>query len=1396
VPGHPLVVLGRRLFLCLWLVVGVAPCAAAQSAPGGQADPRTLPYFNPKLPVEQRVHDLVWRMTLEEKVSQMQDRAPAIPRLAVPAYEWWNEGLHGVAFAGYATVFPQAIGMAATWNTDLVRGMAEVVSTEARAKHHQALREGRRDMFFGLTVWSPNVNIFRDPRWGRGQETYGEDPYLTGRMAVAFVRGLQGDDPDYVKVVATPKHFAVHSGPEPLRHAFEVSVSPHDLEDTYLPAFRDAVTEARAHSVMCAFNAVAGVPACASPTLLQDRLRAAWRFDGYVVSDCGAVADVATEHRYAADFAHAAAAAVRSGTDLECGFGGARAFPALPEAVRRGLIGEADLDAAVTRLFTARFRLGMFDSPDAFAYGRIPMTAVTAPEHRQLSLQAAREAIVLLKNDQGVLPLAESVRRIAVVGPTAELLQVLQGNYSGPPRDPVFPVAGIERRLGPPASVIYAQGSTLVEGFAVPIAHTALRTAEGKEGLRGEYFANLDFSGPPVLVRTDRTVNVSWDKAIPAEGLPRDNYSVRWTGTLTPPAPGDYRLGGRVYGCDGCGQGEHFRLYVDGRLLVENGWNLNAEARVHFDDTRPRTIRLEYLHFTSSAGIDLIWQPPAAALRAEAVAAAAQADVIVAFVGLSPQLEGEEMAVDLPGFSGGDRTDIALPRTQRDLLEALRGTGKPLVVVLTSGSALAVGDVHQYAAAILQAWYPGEEGGTAIAETLAGDNNPAGRLPITFHASLDDLPPFEDYSMANRTYRYFRGRPLYGFGYGLSYSRFAYGNLRLPGQPVQPGVPVNVGVDVRNLSQRAGDEVVQLYVTQPRSALTPPLTLAGFRRVRTDAGQTVHVEFSLTPRALSQVTENGERVILPGTYTVTVGGSQPGVTPHDVAGTFSVAGALTLPDSVPAEDADEDGLPDPWERQWGLDPAKATGDDGPAGDPDGDGRTNEEENAAGTHPRGFYKSHLAEGATSTLFDMRLAMVNARAPARALLHFQKRDATQISWALQVPDTTRVTLDVKSVRGLETAEFSTAVESDHPLVVDRTMAWDARRWYGAHAETAAAAPAMVWYLAEGATHSAFNLFYLLQNPNDVESRVRVRFLRRNGGPLERFYDLPPRSRTTVWVDVEEFPGLGRALADAEVSAVVEVLDGQPIVVERAMYADVPGQMFGAGHGSLGVTEPATEWFLAEGATGPLFDLFILIANPGTTDAKVEATYLLPDGTALVKSYTVGASSRFNIWVDHEGEALADTAVWTRVRSTNGVPIIVERAMWWPGSWLTWYEAHNSPGATSTGTRWALAEGEVDASRRLETFILIANTSAVPAHVTVTLFFEDGTTAARTFTGIAAGSRFNVPAGHFFPEAAGRRFGAIVESLGPTPAQLVVERAMYWDAAGQPWAAGTNALATKLQ
>ena len=704
----------------------IAPIVASMLLPpiysqnvGGDATPA---FRNPSLPVGQRVDDLISKMTLEEKVLQMQNSAPAIPRLGVSAYDWWSEGLHGVARSGHATVFPQAVGMAATWNSDLIFREGRVISTEARAKYNQAQRENIHGTYFGLTFWSPNINIFRDPRWGRGQETYGEDPFLTGKLGVAFVKGLQGNDPKYLQTVATPKHYAVHSGPESKRHGFNVNASPHDLEDTYLPAFRATVVEGGADSVMCAYNAVDGAPACANPFLLQKTLREAWGFQGYVTSDCYAITDFTKGHHFTPDDTHASIAAVRAGTDLTCG----EEYVTLAKAVQGGLIQESELDTSLRRLFTARFRLGMFDPPGAVPFNQIPYSQNDSPEHRNLALQAARESMVLLKNKDGVLPLKPNVKKIAVVGPNAEALISLEGNYNGAPSKPVLPLEGMRKHFAGKAEVLYAQGSSFVAELPVPVPSTVFHSGAKLKtsGLKAEYFTNLDFTGKPGLVRLDPQIQFDWSGASPAPGIPMGAFAVRWSGTLTPPAPGDYSFGIEQPFCWPCEDKESFKLYLDDKLMMsstqENRNPVVPQFQIHFADAKPHSFRLEYTHQAElyAAGLTLVWKAPTEVLREEAVKTARRADVVVAFVGLSPGLEGEEMGVRVEGFNGGDRTDIGLPRTQQDLLEALKATGKPLIVVLMNGSALAVNWVEEHAAAILEAWYPGGEGGTAIAETL------------------------------------------------------------------------------------------------------------------------------------------------------------------------------------------------------------------------------------------------------------------------------------------------------------------------------------------------------------------------------------------------------------------------------------------------------------------------------------------------------------------------------------------------------------------------------------------------------------------------------------------------------------------------------------------------------
>jgi beta-glucosidase len=686
--------------------------------------------------IAERVDDLVGRMTLKEKISQMQNESAAIEHLGIPNYDWWSEAGHGVARAGIATVFPQTIGMAASWNADLIRQAATIISDEGRAKHHEAARNGVRDLYTGLTFFCPNINIFRDPRWGRGQETYGEDPYLTARLAVNFVQGMQGDDPTYLKTVATAKHFAVHSGPEKLRHTFNAEVSQRDLRMTYLPAFRALVTEGKAYSVMGAYNRVNGEACCASPTLLQEILRGEWGFEGYVVADCGAIDDIWFNHMLAKSDAEAAAMAVKAGCDLECGctYGIACDYGTLGRAVEKGLLMEEDITRSVKRLMTARFKLGMFDPEDQVPYAQIPYSVVDSPDHRALALEAARQSLVLLKNQNNLLPLEkEKIRTIAVIGPNADDTLVLSANYCGTPAEPVTVLAGIRAAVSADAKVTYAKGCDILN-------------------------------------------------------------------------------------------------------TKEDGF-------------------------------------------AEAVAAAKESQAAVVVMGLSQRLEGEEGQTEgnEPGVrSLGDRMSIGLTPVQQKLLEAVHATGTPVVLVLLNGSALAVTWADENVPAILEAWYPGQAGGTAVAEALFGDTNPGGRLPVTFYKSASDLPAFEDYSMENRTYRYFGGEVLYPFGYGLSYTTFAYRNLTITPAAVKSGDSVTVTAEVENTGSRAGDEVVQLYLKDAEASLSVPrLSLQGFTRIRLAPGEKRTVSFILTAEQMSLADEDGEWILEPGEFAVWVGGAQP-----------------------------------------------------------------------------------------------------------------------------------------------------------------------------------------------------------------------------------------------------------------------------------------------------------------------------------------------------------------------------------------------------------------------------------------------------------------------------------------------------------------------------------------
>ena len=679
-------------------------------------------YKDTSLPIETRVADLVSRMTLDEKISQMVHSASAIPRLGIPAYNWWNECLHGVARAGIATVFPQAIGMAASWNKELLYKVATAISDEARAKHHEFVRHDDRDIYKGLTFWSPNINIFRDPRWGRGHETYGEDPYLTGELAVSFIKGLQGDHPRYLKVVATAKHYAVHSGPEKDRHHFDAVVSKKDLYETYLPAFKKSVQEGKVASIMGAYNRTNGEPCCASKTLLQDILRNEWGFDGYVVSDCGAIDDIHAHHKVTKSPQESSAMAVKNGCELNCG----STYNSLLKAVSEGLITEDEINVAVTRLYTALFKLGMFDPQEMVPYAQIPYEVNDCEEHRELALQMARESIVLLKNENNLLPLSKGLKSIAVIGPNANVLEVLLGNYNGIPSKYVTPLEGIRKKVSPDTKVFYTPGCDLVN--------------RSKHGF------------------------------------------------------------------------------------------------------------------------------------SEAISMAERSDVVIMVMGFAPRLEGEE------GEGEGDRTYIDLPGVQEELLKEIHETGKPIVLVLTNGSAVAINWAEKHIPAIVDIWYPGEEGGTALADVLFGDYNPAGRLPVTFVKSLEQVPEFTDYSMNNRTYRYMKEEPLYPFGYGLSYTTFKYENLKVSNTEILPNQNLEIHVDVKNAGSFDGDEVVQVYISNPDASVVSPIrSLQEFTRIHLRSGERKTVKFTLTPQQFAIVNEDGKFIVEPGRVIISVGGGQPGV---------------------------------------------------------------------------------------------------------------------------------------------------------------------------------------------------------------------------------------------------------------------------------------------------------------------------------------------------------------------------------------------------------------------------------------------------------------------------------------------------------------------------------------
>jgi beta-glucosidase len=875
----------------LFIACTARPVVAQGAAP--------LPYLDTNLTPGQRATDLVHRMTLAEKATQMQNNSAAVPRLNIPAYQWWSEALHGVINEG-VTEYPEPIGLAATFDAPGIHTMAAQIGIEGRIKHVQNAREGHTGIMGGLDFWSPNLNIFRDPRWGRGQETYGEDPFLTGRMGVAYVTGLQGDDPKYYLAIATPKHYAVHSGPEPTRHFADVDVSKHDQVDTYEPAFRAAIVEGKAGSVMCAYNAINGEPACANQFLLQDQLRGKWGFQGYVVSDCDAVRDVAANHRYRPTQAQGAAISVIRGMDNECvtftSRFGEPVEKAYIDAVQQGYLPESTLDTALIRLFTARIKLGMFDPPDMVPYTKIDEKELDSAEHRTHARKLANESMVLLKND-GLLPLKPGIKKIAVIGPLADQTRPLIGNYAGQPTHIISILDGVRAEF-PNVAVTFVPGTQFLRTDGTPIPDSFFTTPDGKPGLKADYNEGMTRGRPnpgattPLASRTEPNVKLT-DSNLPPEIAGRTTFGVQWSGFLTPTETGDFILGIR---CEGFG-----RLTVDGKQIATafGGGTRGLSSgvgRVHLEKGRKVALEISYGTRNSKPHAEVIWAKANNAPSPEAIAAAKNADVVIAVVGITSQLEGEEMPVSEPGFLGGDRTSIDLPGPEEELVESVAATGKPLAVVLLNGSALSVNWINQHANAVLDAWYPGEEGGAAVGETLSGKNNPAGRLPVTFYTGVNQLPNFEDYGMANRTYRYFDAKPLYPFGYGLSYTTFKYSDLSVPVQAVAAGQPVGADVTVTNTGKAAGDEVVQVYLKFPAVKGAPITALRGFQRVHLEPGASQKVHFDLKDRDLGIVTEDGNPIIAQGDYTISIGGGQPDTGAPAATGKFRIEGQIALPE--------------------------------------------------------------------------------------------------------------------------------------------------------------------------------------------------------------------------------------------------------------------------------------------------------------------------------------------------------------------------------------------------------------------------------------------------------------------------------------------------------------------
>ena len=830
---------------------------------------QTYPYQNPQLTAKERAIDLCSRLTLEEKAMLMLDESPAIPRLGIKKFFWWSEALHGAANMGNVTVFPEPVAMASSFNPDLLYQCFDVASTEFRAQYNERMYRGsgEDEKFHSLSVWTPNVNIFRDPRWGRGQETYGEDPYLTSVMGTQVVRGLQGpEDAKYRKLWACAKHYAVHSGPEYTRHTANLTdVSPRDFWETYMPAFKTLVQDAKVREVMCAYQRLDDDPCCGSQRLMQTILRDEWGFDYLVVSDCGAVSDFYESHKSSSDAVHASAKATIAGTDVECGYG--YAYKSIPEAVRHGLITEAEVDKHVVRLLEGRFDLGEMDDPSLVEWAKIPYSAMSTKESAKLSLDMARQSIVLLQNNNGLLPLQKNKEKIAIIGPNADNSPMMWGNYNGMPNHTVTIFNGIKAKVKGGSRLFYAPGCDLTYDKVMDCLLASQCSFEGKKGMKGTFWNNRRMEGKPVTTQyytTPLAVTTAGMHNF-APGVQLEDFSAKYETVFTPKEAGEY-----VVNVEGCG---HFELFINGEQKFQHHIWRTTPNRVAIQAEKGKSYQIEvrfaHIHtYNANLKINVAKELPID--YQQTISQLKGIDKVIFCGGISPSLEGEEMPVDIEGFKGGDRTNIELPQVQRDFLKALKAAGKQVIFVCCSGSAIALQPETETCDAIVQAWYPGQEGGTAIADVLFGDVNPSGKLSVTFYKNTEQLPDYEDYSMRGRTYRYFNDA-LYPFGYGLSYTTFSLGEGKLSKTGDKS---YTLTVPVTNVGKRDGEEIVQLYIRDLQDKEGPLKSLRAFQRVSVKAGQTVEAKLELTPKSFEFFDpETNTMRIKPGSYELLYGNS-------------------------------------------------------------------------------------------------------------------------------------------------------------------------------------------------------------------------------------------------------------------------------------------------------------------------------------------------------------------------------------------------------------------------------------------------------------------------------------------------------------------------------------------